>query len=371
MSGARATSPWIRSPAWDLAFILGPAFLAVGGVAVVPALQAPTLPAWGWLVCVVGVDVAHVWSSLWRTYLDPDEWARRRTHYVLTPVLCFSAGFVLWQVGGAALFWRVLAYLAVLHFVRQQFGFVMVYRHRAGERGHAWIDKGAIYATMLYPLAYWHAADDRVFAWFTRGDFVAAPSALAPVALALYTAALGLFAGRQAWLLARGRPLNWPKLGVVVSTALVWYVGIVALNSDIAFTLTNTVAHGVPYMALVWLYGRRKWEGTGSWRERVHRPALAFAFVGVGLALAWTEEALWDVLHWHAHAEFFGGLAVAVPEALTAALVPLLILPQATHYVLDAWIWKFDGSNPGLRYYLFLDGDRPGGGEPWRRRAGV
>jgi hypothetical protein len=351
--------PWIRSAAWDLAFITGPALVAVAAVAALPALQAPALPAWGWLLFVVGVDVAHVWSSLWRTYLDPDEFARRRTHYVLTPILCFTAGFVLWQLGGAALFWRVLAYLAVLHFVRQQFGFVMVYRHRAGERDHAWIDKTAIYATMLYPLAFWHASDDRVFVWFVAGDFLAVPAVVKAPALALYSAALGLFAGRQLWLLRHGRPLNWPKIGVVVSTALVWYVGIVALNSDLAFTVTNTVAHGVPYMALVWLYGRRKWEGSGTALERVHRPAWAFAFVGVVLAFAYLEEALWDVLHWHQHAQFFGGLAVTVPDLLAGALVPFLILPQATHYVLDAWIWKFDGSNPGLRYYLFLDGARP------------
>ncbi len=24
-------------------------------------------------------------------------------------------------------------------------------------------------------------------------------------------------------------------------------------------------------------------------------------------------------------------------------------------YLLDAWIWKFDGSNPGLEHYLFGD----------------
>ena len=35
--------------------------------------------------------------------------------------------------------------------------------------------------------------------------------------------------------------------------------------------------------------------------------------------------------------------------------VPLLTVPQATHYVLDAYIWRFDGSNPGLRQYVYGD----------------
>ena len=348
---------WIKSPSFDIGLILGPPLAAVALVLAVPALREPALPAWGWLVFVVGIDVAHVWSSLYRTYFDPDEFRRRRTHYILTPVLCFLAGAALFAFGGAPLFWRVLAYLAVFHFVRQQYGFVMVYRHRAGERDAAWVDKLAIYASMIYPLAWWHATPDRAFVWFAKGDFLPAPSALKW--LGLYSAALLIWIVHHARLALAGRALNWPKIGVVISTALTWYVGIVAFNSDFAFTITNVVAHGVPYIALVWLYGRRRWEGTRSWREWLHHPALAFAFVGLIVALAYVEEGFWDALHWKEHSQFFAGLQRTVSDEVTAFLVPLLILPQTTHYVLDAWIWKFDGSNPGLRYYLFLESEKP------------
>ena len=114
-------------------------------------------------------------------------------------------------------------------------------------------------------------------------------------------------------------------------------------------------------MALVWLYGRRKWSGTRSWRASIHHPAAAIAFIGIIVALGSYEEGLWDPLIWRDHAVLFGGLSAPRPmsdEALMV-IVPALVLPQATHYVLDSWIWKFDGSNPGLRYYLFLEGERP------------
>ena len=29
-------------------------------------------------------------------------------------------------------------------------------------------------------------------------------------------------------------------------------------------------------------------------------------------------------------------------------LVPLLALPQLTHYILDGYLWRLDGTNPGL-----------------------
>ena len=37
--------------------------------------------------------------------------------------------------------------------------------------------------------------------------------------------------------------------------------------------------------------------------------------------------------------------------------VAALSTPQIVHYFLDARIWRFDGSNPGLREYLL--GPRP------------
>ena len=347
---------WIHSPVFDGALILGPAVVSVLAVLLLPPLRAEATPPWGWLLFVVGVDVTHVWSSLYRTYLDPEEFQRRRGRYLLTPLLCFGAGIVLYSAG-SLVFWRVLAYLAVLHFVRQQYGFVMVYRHRAGERGGAdvLLDKAAIYAAMLYPLAYWHATPERAYTWFVAGDFFALPGWTAGAAGLLYGAVLAAFAARQVQRAARGQPFSWGKIGIVASTAATWYIGIVAFNSDFAFTVTNVVAHGVPYMALVWLYGRRKWASEGSWRTAVHRPALAGAFVGLAVLLAYLEEGAWDALVWRQHPAFFGGVQVAgaLPDDLLALLVPALILPQATHYVLDAWIWKFDGSNPGLREYLF------------------
>ncbi len=347
---------WIVSRRFDVGLILGPPLLAVLLVLSVPALRAPDVPLWGWLVFVVCIDVAHVYASLYRTYWDPEEFARRRTRYTLTPLVCLAVGVVLHSLG-ALVFWRVLAYVAVFHFVRQQFGFVMLYRHRRGERSLAdrRLDKMAIYSTMLYPLAFWHATPDRRFEWFVEGDFLLLPAWISPVALWIYSAILLIFLARQVQLYRERGAVNWGKVGIVVSTACVWYTGIVLLNSDFAFTLTNVVAHGVPYMALVWIYGRRKWTGEHSWRRRIHRPAAAGIFVGLLLVLACFEEGLWDLFVWREHAAAFGQAAIpfAASEALRHLVVPLLTVPQATHYVLDAWIWRFDSSNPGLGSFLF------------------
>ncbi|MBI3269379.1 MAG: hypothetical protein HYZ53_10195 [Planctomycetes bacterium] len=353
---------WLVSPLFDVTLFTGPAFLAVLLVGLVPGATstAAETPAWAWALFVLGVDVAHVYAALYRSYFDRAELARRPTLYALTPVACYVAGVAAYAFGPLA-FWRVLAYVAVFHFVRQQYGFVALYEHRAGERDplDRTIDRAAIYLSMLYPLVFWHAKLPRHFHWFVAGDFVEVTAAWAPtVAGGAFGAALLAFVLRQGWLLARGRA-NPGKVLVVLSTALSWYVGIVLFDSDFAFTATNVLAHGVPYMALVWLYCRRRAPDRAprAFLARIAEPRLLPVFVGLLVALAFLEEGTWDVLLWRDHASIFGEwpawLSIADRPALLALVVPLLAVPQATHYVLDAFLWRFDGSNPGLREALF------------------
>jgi hypothetical protein len=61
--------------------------------------------------------------------------------------------------------------------------------------------------------------------------------------------------------------------------------------------------------------------------------------------LAYAEELLWDRGIWHERAWLFG--AAFDPGRLKVLLVPLLALPQATHYVLDGFIWRRK-SNPDI-----------------------
>ena len=66
-------------------------------------------------------------------------------------------------------------------------------------------------------------------------------------------------------------------------------------------------------------------------------------FLGLLWAIAFVEELVWDRAVWHDRPWLFGdGWDVGSAKLV---LVPLLALPQLTHYVLDAFIWK-RRSNP-------------------------
>jgi len=337
---------WLFSPAIDLAVFGGTAIVALALV-LVPVGKAE--PEWSWIVGVLLVDVAHVWSTAFVVYLDPAEWKRRPVLYAGVPLACFGAGILLYAFGGPVWFWRVVAYLAVFHFIRQQFGWVMLYRARNGERDRLgrWIDGATIYAATLYPVIYWHAHLPREFWWMKKNDFaIELPAWTSTIAGYLYLALLAAYITRAVVV----RPQSWGKHLVVATTAACWYVGIVATNSDYTFTVTNVFIHGIPYLVLVYMYARnagREAESARGPSARMLRGKLrgVVVFLATLWVVAYVEELLWDRTIWHDREWLFGG-AIDVGD-LALVIVPLLAMPQLAHYVLDAFLWR-RRSNPRL-----------------------
>jgi hypothetical protein len=339
--------PWLWSPTVDLALFGGSAAVALGVVALGHALglSPGPLPEWGWLVFVLAVDVAHVHSTLFRTYLDGGELRRHPWRYGVIPVAVYVAGVALY-LAGSLVFWRVLAYLALFHFIRQQVGWVAVYRARAGQRGRLdrLLDDATVYACTLYPVLYWHTRlSSSDFAWFVRGDFVdlsaLAASWVGP-ARVVWLSLLVLFTLRQVQLAMTASVVHSGKMVVVYTTAAIWYVGIVVTNSDFDFTVTNVIVHGVPYFGLLWFYARaRRREAPARLGSQIVAGGVG-AFMGLLLIIAFVEEMAWDHLVYHERVWLFGASTIDLGTIALALVVPLLTVPQATHYVLDGLIWR-------------------------------
>jgi hypothetical protein len=78
--------------------------------------------------------------------------------------------------------------------------------------------------------------------------------------------------------------------------------------------------------------------------------------VGLLILFAYFEEGLWDGLVWKEHASVFKPFATLPAinsDMLLALIVPLLALPQSTHYVLDGFIWKMKKKDAGERAVLY------------------
>ncbi|MGZ6480445.1 MAG: hypothetical protein ACXWQE_14140 [Bdellovibrionales bacterium] len=340
--------PWIHSPRVDSVFILAPAFL----VSLIPWflpqawVQAKELSPWTWVALVLAIDVAHVYGTIFRSWLDRTE--RESLNSILWIVLlaCWAGGAALYSWGPEK-FWRVLAYLAVFHFIRQQFGFLRLYSRFEIGAPLWWrrMDAIFIYSATGFPLLFWHLHGDREFNWFTSGDFALIDSLpelprlilLACGANFLALATLGMIVREFSSRKVTGA-FNWPRIAIAAGTLLSWNVGIVLFNSDLVFTMTNVVAHGIPYMALTWGYSFKKpidlARGRRAWQY-------AAIFIVIIVAAAYLEELFWDNLIWAEHTQVFPRLLETITEPATLAwLVPLLALPQSSHYVLDGFIWR-------------------------------
>jgi len=348
--------PWLANARIESIFILLPPFLSLAVIAAFPALfrDTDTIPDAWWVILILLIDVAHVYSTLYRTYLDKRSFRKYRLPLVLIPILGFVGGTLLYAQDGL-LFWRVLAYLAVFHFVRQQYGFMRLYSRQEGAQpaggpvvhpASVWgrrIDTITIYYATVYPLIYWHLGSPRHFNWFVDEDFLVAPSAsLLRIATVLYWVVIAAWVLRELWAVWRTRQINIPRVAILSGTILSWYFGIVYFNGDMAFTLLNVVSHGIPYMALVWLYGRREPPSTPLMKKVFTRYGILL-FLGIIFLLAYFEEGLWDMTVWKEHVKLFsifhlfGG---KLQDNALGFIVPLLALPQITHYVIDGFIWR-------------------------------
>ncbi|EMO09551.1 hypothetical protein LEP1GSC137_3062 [Leptospira borgpetersenii str. Noumea 25] len=85
---------WIFKPSVDLAFIILPGIASVLFLFTLKKLDI--LPSeinpWTWFCTVLLIDVAHVYSTLFRSYFNEEEWKRKNSFDYCTDRLFFIFG---------------------------------------------------------------------------------------------------------------------------------------------------------------------------------------------------------------------------------------------------------------------------------------
>lgn len=359
--------PFLHLPWLEIWIILLPSFLSVMVAWIFHSTfdSTPHLPLWAWVGFILCIDVAHVYATLFRTYLNPIEWKENQVLLLVVPLLVWISGVLMYSLD-SMLFWRVLAYIAVFHFIRQQYGFMMLYSRTETPKAQSlkWIDKTLVYFSTLYPVIYWHTHLPRNFNWFVEGDFIlGVPRIFEFLSSWIYGCLLVLYCFKEIFLFSTGHGISIPKQLIIFGTALSWYVGIVAFNGDMVFTMTNVVSHGIPYLGLIWIVGLKQKHHApdlkilGSLRFR-HVFSWSFLplFMVLLLGFAYAEEGLWAGLVWREHFEVFQVFSILPkiidPDTL-AWLIPLLTLPQFTHYIVDGFIWKLRNRDAQWQKVIF------------------
>ncbi|MCW3162042.1 hypothetical protein [Chryseobacterium oryctis] len=332
--------PWIHNAKTDGWFILSPPFL----VLLIIFLFQKQIQGlehhysfYTWLFLIVFVDVAHVYSTLFKTYFVKEEVRKRKLLYWGIPVLSWVLGLVLYQFGSLT-FWSVLALIAVFHFIRQQYGFMRIYARFEPNNWSKTIDGIAVYSATIYPMLYWFKTP-RAFTWFVEKEFVwlqKLPDYISFITI-IYFSILSVWLVKTIYFLIKTREINIPKNLIILGTYLSWYFGIVYFNKDLVFTFLNVVSHGIPYITLIYIQEIKHKKEQELKKRSIFKSSLGiFLFIGVILGFAFFEEFLWETLIWREHFS----LDFVLSKKWFQVLVPLLVVPQLTHYLLDGFIWK-------------------------------
>lgn len=352
------TKKWLFSRSVDLLFLFLPIWV-IWGWAFLSPRNDQNLPMWGWVVFILIIDVGHVWGTLYRSYFNKTDYASHRRILNRLPLICFPLLFGL-AYYSSTLFWGTLAYIAIYHFMKQQYGFLSLYG-MVGKLGksHTWFwDKVVIYIGMLFPVFYWHVDQSRTFNWFVENEFIPIHLVIKEdwfnwslLTVIYFGVFLAWFINELIQLKNSGGNALVGRWLWMFSTYINWYLGIVYFNSDYVFSITNVVAHGVPYLLLIMFYRKREGAMKGI---PIRWGWVATSTLLVIMLFAFLEEYLWDALVNFEKGEVFQSFLPYFerfePSKLwLATFTALLALPQVIHYFVDGVIWKANSSNPNLK----------------------
>lgn len=332
--------PWIHNAKTDGWFILSPPFL----ILLIIFLFQKQIEGlenhysfYTWLFLIVFVDVAHVYSTLFKTYFIKAEIQKRKLLYYGIPLLSWILGMILYQFGSLT-FWSALVLIAVFHFIRQQYGFMRIYARFEEDNWSKKIDEVAIYLATIFPMLYWFKTP-RAFNWFVENEFQWFQNIpnYVPFLKVLYFIILLVWMIKTVIGIIKTKQINLPKNALIIGTYLSWYFGIIHFNNDLVFTFLNVISHGIPYVTLIYIREIKQKESTQLNKLSVFKSTLGvFLFIAVILTFAFFEEFLWEILIWREHFSWDFKLS----EFWFQFLIPLLIVPQLTHYLLDGFIWR-------------------------------
>jgi hypothetical protein len=326
-----ATRPaWILSRRDDLVWfqgsvVAGLALLAFFALA--PRVDEASFGPWHPAVLAVllwGIlfDGTHVWATYARTYLAPDGASRAALPGRWSWAVLGVGPAIALLAASLFPFFQLAAYLwAYWHLVRQHYGFVMLYRRRAGEsnRRGARVDSLLLWIGCLYPYLRFSLTE----AYARSGLPVLVPvSMLASLRLVLDVAfgvaLLAIVAVIMAGIVEPLRP--GPKhllLAIVIGFHLLVF-GL--LDHLLTILATLTIFHNLQYHRIVWQYER----GLG----RVPSGSLRrYLVLGLALGVAWYGTRVF-------------GVAFFQDETVRNVLLGLGWGVAFHHYIVDGRVWR-------------------------------
>ena len=346
------------------------ATLRLGDFALPLSLGLVVVASWG-----IVLDAPHLFATLARTVLDPEEWRVRGwvlaasfgffllgPALILTPRLLVSAGVLPAdsETLGSVVFVVFFRLWAYYHVVRQHWGFLRLYARRnpaAEDELEFRVDRFVFPAVFYLPIGWfltapWYAESgmpELGFATEIGGRALGAWFHY-PLGWAWLLTVIG-YAAFQWRRYLQGVPRNLPKLALLAATVPLHATAFSGPLLVLFVVPLVTAGHNLQYQRFVWDYGQRRYRyGGGPAAFSFRNPVLYFA-LGLLFTLAcyrgplvqWVSGALAGFLNEAVLP--LAGLVAGAPGSgggsLGAEVIAASLLGWAMqHYYLDARIWQ-------------------------------
>ena len=316
---------WILgSPRKEISFLYLPGLLAIVIACLYPHLSETSL-IYAVFTTVI-IDSCHVYTTAWRTLLNPAERASSKKYWI-APLLIFIA-FTTWYFTAAPGLWSFVVYATLYHHIRQVYGFSKWYQVLNGRSDI--ISDRFLYALALLPLTIYHFRMGVPAGYYFGADLFMFPDANIVNALTtIYIFVVGGWVYYEFLLWKKGIK----ELNRIVS------VGYPTLIYGWCFLYGSTITqvlfpllfiHGIAYFAVVGESLVR------TQKERFNTFIKAIVVVVVtGIVLAfgesWVEE---YALTYNIPTEW------SASGFVRASIVGLYLTPLFCHYLFDSWIWR-------------------------------
>lgn len=341
-SGDVVALRWLRSPRFDIVFILGIFCLALVTGAIVlaaPEIFMPVLILDLWFL-----GYHHVIATYTRLCFDIESFRQRGfLVYGFLPAVAVLTLLVAWQIG----LWVIVSiyfYWQWWHYTRQSWGISRAYRGKDREQFYedGWLDQTIFYALPVVGILYRSYQATPTFIgldlWYipTPGWVIQIAAAVAGILLAV-------------WVLRRIMAAIEGRLAVLhtlymLTHFIIFAVGYIVVP-DITFGwLIINIWHNAQYILFVWMYNARRFnhgvDSKARFLSYISQPNRIWLYMLTCVTI--TGVIYWGILRtldWL----FFAGIS---------ATIVLYQIANFHHYVVDSMIWKV--RKPEIRQNLGL-----------------
>jgi hypothetical protein len=250
---------WLRSPQFDLAFVVGLPALAILTAAIVvwhPALFIPILIIDLWFL-----GYHHVISTYTQICFDQKSLSERwPLLFIFLPLVAVTTIGIAYFVG----IWIIVSiyfYWQWYHYSRQSWGISRAYRGR--DKGalyeDGWLDQAIFYAIPVSGILYRSNQDPGTFLGLSLST-VPVPNWVVTTSFAVTAALFGYWAIRriQAWCIGK---LSYIHTLYLLTHFVIFTVGYMLIEDITYGWLAINIWHNAQYILFVWMFNVRRFKG--------------------------------------------------------------------------------------------------------------